>query len=68
MVSVPHAPIASRRAAAGAFAKSVRQHGIGLTIPQIQQQARRYDEHADLDSQTEEVLWSILETLQSAPR
>ncbi len=62
------APIALRRHAAAAFATNVQKHGIGLTIVEIQRLAKFYDQQADTGPETEEVMWSLLDTLQSVTK
>ncbi|MCE9548397.1 MAG: hypothetical protein K8T25_23225 [Planctomycetia bacterium] len=59
-------PIATRQAAAAAFAESIKRHGIQLSIVEIQHQARLYDQAAALDQQSQDVLWSLLEAMQKA--
>jgi CheY-like chemotaxis protein len=56
--------IDTRKVAAAAFAESVKRHGIQLSIAQIKHQARLYDQSASLDQPTQDVLWSLLETMQ----
>ena len=65
---MPAIPIAARKAAADAFVDSVQKNGVGLTVSQIQRQLQRYDQQADIDRATEEVLWSILDALQNTNR
>ena len=57
-------PIATRQAAAAAFADSIKRHRIQLSIADIQHQARLYDQAAALDPQSQDVLWSLLEAMQ----
>ena len=64
LASAATQPIATRQAAAAAFAESVKRHGIQLSSVEIQQQARLYDQGAALDQPTQDVLWSLLETMQ----
>ena len=64
--SQPRMPMPSRSAAAQAFAASVKRRGVGLTVQQIQRQAKRYDQGADTTADNEAILWSILEAIQNA--
>ncbi|MCE9545718.1 MAG: hypothetical protein K8T25_09410 [Planctomycetia bacterium] len=57
-------PIAARKAAAAAFADSLRGHGIRLSIAEIQEQSHRYDQSSGRDKQSQDVLWSLLDALQ----
>lgn len=68
MASQPNLPLANRKAAAQAFAQALEKRGIGLTIPQIQRQADRYNQIYDSDPESEEVLWLILDAIQSRGR
>ncbi|REJ69385.1 MAG: hypothetical protein DWQ31_04795 [Planctomycetota bacterium] len=61
-------PVASRRAAVAAFSDSLARHGILLNYDEIQEQAVRYDQSEGLEAETEEVLWSILDALQSVKK
>ncbi|NIL96526.1 MAG: hypothetical protein GTO53_03815 [Planctomycetales bacterium] len=61
-------PLASRQLASQAFVASVRRHGIGLSIAQIQQLSRQYDQQAGDGAKIEELLWSMLDVLQSGKR
>ncbi len=63
--SQPRTSVADRRAAVAAFAAAIRRRGIGLTAEQIQSQAELYDKLADVDAASEEVLWSILDVIQT---
>jgi len=64
LASAATQPLDVRQAAAAAFAESVKRHRIQLTIADIQQQARRYEESGSLDQPSQDVLWSLLETMQ----
>ena len=58
-------PIESRKAAVAGLTDSLARHGIHLTYQEIQTQAVRYDKSEDLDQETQGVLWSILDALQT---
>jgi len=58
-------PIEARRAVARAFAESVERHGILLTSDEILRQYDRYNASAALDADTQAVLGSLLDTLES---
>ncbi len=58
-------PIEVRRAAADAFARSVRKHGILLTTDQIRRQYDRYNASAEADAQTQKVLGSLLDAIEA---
>jgi hypothetical protein len=58
-------PLADRQAAAGAFAQAVRQRGLMLTKNQIRQQYDRYNASQMLDAQTQALLGSLLDTIES---
>jgi CheY-like chemotaxis protein len=64
LASAATQPLEVRQRAAAAFAQSVKRHRIQLTIADIKQQVRRYDESAGLDQPSQDVLWSLLETMQ----
>ena len=57
-------PIDVRQAAALAFAGSVRRYGIQLTKAEILQQYDNYNASAKQDKETQEVLASILDTIE----
>jgi HEAT repeat protein len=57
-------PLAERQAAANAFEQAVSQHGLLLTRDEILLQYERYNQSASLDSGTQQVLGSILDTIE----
>ena len=57
-----------RQMAAAAFRKSVEKHGILLTTDEITAQYDRYNESEMLDSATQQVLGSILDSLEAPAR
>ncbi len=61
--SRPELPIDGRKAAAAALRRSMKDHGIGLTIAQIQKQKERYDQSVNSSPEEEAILWSILDTI-----
>ncbi len=61
--SRPNLPIDGRKAAAAALRRSMKDHGIGLTIAQIQKQKERYDQSVNSSPEEEAILWSILDTI-----
>ena len=64
--SQTHLPTETRAAAASAFARSAKKHGIGLTLEQIQRQAERYDQSAESSPENEAILWRILDAIQNS--
>jgi hypothetical protein len=58
-------PLESRREAAAAFAQSVGRSGILLTEEEILRQYDRYNASATADADTQAVLGSLLDTLES---
>ncbi len=58
-------PIAARQQAARAFATSVQRHGILLTEAEILAQYDRYNASASLDASTQQVLGSLLDSIES---
>ncbi len=58
-------PLAMRQSAAAAFAKSVGRYGIQLTSGEILQQYDHYNASRNLDKATQNLLGSILDTLES---
>ena len=64
--SQTHLPAETRAAAADAFARSAKKHGIGLTLEQIQRQAERYDQSAESSPENEAILWRILDAIQNS--
>jgi hypothetical protein len=61
-------PLKNRQEAAQAFVASIGQHGIGLSIAQIQQLKRLYDLQADDGAESEALMWSMLDALQTVKR
>jgi CheY-like chemotaxis protein len=59
------APIDQRRIAAAALAKSVDRYGVLLTTAEIQRQYDRYNASRDLDKETQDVLGSLLDAIES---
>ncbi len=60
--------IEDRQAAAEAFGKSVRQHGVLLTGDQVRLQYDRYNASETAPEATQEVLGQLLDTLESSRR
>ena len=58
-------PIAARQAAAAAFGRSVRLHGVLLTSGQILEQYNRYNASRTLDHDTQQVLAALLDAIES---
>jgi hypothetical protein len=58
-------PLADRKVAAESFAIAVRRRGIGLTARQISDVSMLYDQIFESDPESEEVLWSILDAIQT---
>ena len=58
-------PIAARRAAAAALAKSVERFGVQLTADQIHSQYDRYNASETADADTQQVLGQVLDALES---
>jgi hypothetical protein len=58
-------PIEARRQAARAFATSVQRHGLLLTEAEILQQYDRYNASQSLDAATQQVLGSVLDSIES---
>lgn len=65
LASRPTQPLETRQAAAEAFAGSVRRHGILLTTGEILRQYDRYNASATLDVETQNVLASILDSIEA---
>jgi HEAT repeat protein len=59
-------PLASRKAAAAAFAESVDVFGVLLTSAQIQQQYERYNQSRSLDAETQQVLSGLLDVIEAS--
>ncbi len=60
-------PVELRRSAAAAFVTSVDRHGVLLTAAEVLDQYTRYNGSALEDGQTQAVLASILDALESSP-
>lgn len=58
-------PLEARRAAAEAFAAAVQKRGIMLTQPQIREQYERYNASETADAETQQVLGSLLDAIES---
>ncbi len=58
-------PIANRQAAATGFSRSVRRQGVLLTSSQILEQYDRYNASRVLDHETQQVLASLLDAIES---
>jgi hypothetical protein len=63
--SQPTLPIESRAQAADAFRNSVATHGVLLTTDQILSQYDRYNASETADADTQRVLGSLLDTIES---
>ena len=61
-------PLKHRQAAAKALDESIRRYGILLTTEQILQQYDRYNKSADRDADTQQVLASILDSIEAPSR
>jgi CheY-like chemotaxis protein len=57
-------PLAVRQAAAAAFAQNVRQFGIRLSPSEIAQQYDRYNDSAQQDKATQQLLGSVLDVIE----
>jgi hypothetical protein len=64
MAARPALPVEVNRIMATAFARSVRRHGILLTSAQILQQYNQYNARLGQDRSRQEILSSILDTLE----
>jgi CheY-like chemotaxis protein len=60
-------PIAARRQAADAFRASAAKFGVLLTTDEILMQFDRYNASATADGQTQQVLGTLLDTIESSP-
>ncbi len=58
-------PLELRQAAATAFRENTEKYGILLTIPEIEQQYRRYNDSKTQDAATQRVLGLILDCLEA---
>lgn len=58
-------PLEVRRAAVGAFCRSVQEHGILLTSEEIEQQYARYNRSETLDRPTQQLLGILLDCLEA---
>lgn len=63
-VSLEARPLEARRAAAEAFAASVREHGVLLTSEQVRRQYDRYNLSATAPAETQELLGSLLDAIE----
>lgn len=61
-------PVASRQAAVKGFADSLQRHGVLLNYDEIKKQTVRYDDSEGLEQETQDVLWSILDALQTVKK
>jgi hypothetical protein len=61
-------PVAARKAAAEAFAHAVKKRHLLLTRDQVLRQYDRYNASRDLDSQTQQILGSILDAMEGPIR
>ncbi len=68
VASRPVHPIELRTAAAKAFQENVRRNGILLTTKQILLQYDRYNQSETMDAATQQVLGSILDTIEAPSR
>jgi len=59
------APAEDRTAAFSAFRRSTQQYGILLTIPQIRLQYDRYNQSANQDAATQQILGLILDCIEA---
>lgn len=64
--SLEATPIATREAAAAAFARSAEAHGVLLTATQVRRQYDRYNASATAPEASQRVLGGILDTLEAA--
>lgn len=58
-------PVAARQAAAKAFAFAVQRHGVLLTREEVLQQYERYNQSATEDEETQQLLASLLDAIES---
>lgn len=58
-------PLESRKAAVSGFSDSLSRHGVLLTYDEIKVQTIRYDDSDGLERETQDLLWSILDALQT---
>ena len=63
-----HLPMITRKISAEAFAKSIENHGIGLSTAQIQQQKAEYDATDGGNPEEKAIHWSILESIKKAAK
>ncbi|GIW93307.1 MAG: hypothetical protein KatS3mg110_4692 [Pirellulaceae bacterium] len=68
VASQPGLPIELRQAAAQAFQKAVARRGLLLTSSEVLLQYDRYNESATLDTATQQVLGSLLDTIEDNRR
>jgi len=55
-----------RKAAVGGFAEAVKHRGVLLTTPVIELQYKRYNKSETLPPETQHLLGTILDTIESA--
>jgi HEAT repeat protein len=65
LASLPVQPLDVRQAAAVAFAESVQHFGLRLAPSEVIRQYDRYNQSAQLDKATQELLGRILDTIES---
>jgi hypothetical protein len=65
VASLSNRPLAERQVAAAAFGAAVKTRGLRLTQAQILAQYERYNASAALDQPTQELLGSILDTIEA---
>jgi hypothetical protein len=63
--SRPGAPLESRRAAAAAFDRSVKRHGVLLTTNEIRHQYDLYNASEMADIESQQVFGQLLDSLES---
>jgi len=65
LASLQTTSIATRREAAQAFDRNVQQHGLLLTSDEILRQYDRYNASATADAESQQVLGTVLDTIES---
>jgi len=65
LASRPSAPLAIRKAAGDAFRRNIERHGILLTTEEIGRQYDRYNQSAELDADTQQVLGRLLDAIEA---
>ena len=66
--SNPYLPLATRKITSQALKKSLADHGIGLSVAEIQQQKERYDATEGKNPEEEAIQWSILQSINQAAK